>query len=55
MGDAIVDEPGLQIPHPLFRDRLFVLEPLAEVAPALVDPVTGMTVEELLQKKKAGA
>jgi 2-amino-4-hydroxy-6-hydroxymethyldihydropteridine diphosphokinase len=54
-GDTILDEPGLQIPHPRFRDRLFVLEPLAELAPALVDPVTGMTVQELLQKKKAGA
>ena len=54
-GDAVIDEPGLQVPHPRFRDRLFVLEPLAELAPDLVDPVTRMTVRELLDKKKAGA
>ena len=47
-GDRVVDEPGLQVPHPRFRERRFVLEPLAEIAPELVDPVTGKTVEELL-------
>jgi len=54
-GDVMIEEPGLQVPHPRFRDRLFVLEPLAEVAPDLVDPVTGLTVRALLEKKKAGA
>jgi 2-amino-4-hydroxy-6-hydroxymethyldihydropteridine diphosphokinase len=44
---AILDEPGLTIPHPRFRDRAFVLAPLAEVAPDMVDPVTGRTVQEL--------
>ena len=34
-GDDVVDEPGLQVPHPRFRERLFVLEPLAEIAPDL--------------------
>ena len=38
------DEPGLIVPHPRFRDRRFVLEPLAEIASELVDPVTGSTV-----------
>ena len=38
-----MDEPGLIVPHPRFRERLFVLEPLAEIAPDLVDPVTGST------------
>jgi 2-amino-4-hydroxy-6-hydroxymethyldihydropteridine diphosphokinase len=47
-GDAMVDEPGLTVPHPRFRDRRFVLEPLSEIAPALRDPVTGRTVRELL-------
>ncbi|MDR3709328.1 MAG: 2-amino-4-hydroxy-6-hydroxymethyldihydropteridine diphosphokinase [Capsulimonadaceae bacterium] len=32
-GDAIVDDPGLTVPHPRLRDRLFVLVPLADVAP----------------------
>ena len=54
-GDDVIDEPGLQVPHPRFRDRLFVLEPLAEVAPEVVDPVTGLSARELLEKKKAGA
>ena len=54
-GDAIVDEPGLQIPHPRFRERLFVLEPFAAIAPDLVDPVTGFSVQQLLEKKRAGA
>jgi 2-amino-4-hydroxy-6-hydroxymethyldihydropteridine diphosphokinase len=49
LGDAIVDEPGLTVPHPRFRDRFFVLGPLAELAPDLVDPVTGLKVWELLR------
>ncbi len=49
-GDLVIDEPGLTVPHPRFRERRFVLEPLAAVAPDLVDPVTGSTVGELLAR-----
>lgn len=49
-GSAIHDEPGLIVPHPRFRERRFVLEPLAEIGPDLVDPVTGATVGELLTR-----
>lgn len=51
-GDEVVDEPGLQVPHPRFRDRRFVLEPLAAVAPDLIDPVTGLTIRELLLRAR---
>ena len=49
-GDQVIDEPGLIVPHPRFRDRAFVLEPLAEIASDLVDPVTGTTVGELTSR-----
>ena len=48
-GSDVIDEPGLIVPHPRFRERRFVLEPLAEVAAGWRDPVTGRTVEELLR------
>jgi 2-amino-4-hydroxy-6-hydroxymethyldihydropteridine diphosphokinase len=47
-GDRVIDEPELVVPHPRFRERRFVLEPLAEVAADLVDPSTGKTIEQLL-------
>jgi 2-amino-4-hydroxy-6-hydroxymethyldihydropteridine diphosphokinase len=49
LGDEVVDEPGLHVPHPRFRDRFFVLGPLAEIAPDLVDPVTGQRIVDLLR------
>ena len=49
-GDWVVDEPGLVVPHPRFRERGFVLDPLASIAPALIDPVTGLTVADLAQR-----
>jgi 2-amino-4-hydroxy-6-hydroxymethyldihydropteridine diphosphokinase len=55
-GDEILDEPGLRVPHPRFRERAFVLEPLATIAPGLLDPVTGKSILELWRDmKKAGA
>jgi 2-amino-4-hydroxy-6-hydroxymethyldihydropteridine diphosphokinase len=49
-GDAVIDEPGLVVPHPRFRERRFVLEPLAEISPEPVDPVTGLTIGDLLKR-----
>jgi 2-amino-4-hydroxy-6-hydroxymethyldihydropteridine diphosphokinase len=49
LGNMLVDAPGLQVPHPRFRERFFVLGPLAEVAPDLVDPLSGLKVWELLR------
>ena len=49
LGDEMVHETGLDVPHPRFRDRFFVLGPLAEIAPDLVDPLTRLRVGELLR------
>jgi len=43
-GNLVLDDAGIIVPHPRFRERRFVLAPLAEIAPDLVDPVTGSTI-----------
>ena len=48
-GDTVVDSTDLAVPHPRFRERFFVLGPLAEIAPDLIDPVSGLRVWELLR------
>jgi 2-amino-4-hydroxy-6-hydroxymethyldihydropteridine diphosphokinase len=45
-------ERGLVIPHTEFRERLFVLEPLAEIAPAWRDALTGLSVRQLLHRAR---
>ncbi len=47
-GSSIVETPQLQIPHPRMRERRFVLEPLAELAPDLRHPVEQRTIREML-------
>ncbi len=47
-GSEVVDEPDLTVPHPRARERRFVLEPLADVRPALVLPGGDTTVREAL-------
>jgi 2-amino-4-hydroxy-6-hydroxymethyldihydropteridine diphosphokinase len=47
-GNVVVHAAGLEIPHPRLPDRRFVLEPLAELAPAIRHPRTGRTVREML-------
>lgn len=49
LGDVTIDEPGLHVPHPRFRQRFFVLGPLTELAPDFRDPVTGLRAAELLR------
>lgn len=46
--NAIIAEPRLTLPHPLLEKRRFVLEPLAEIAPHLQHPISGLTVKEML-------
>ena len=45
--------PGPIVPHPSFRERLFVLTPLAEIAPDWRDPVSGHSVRQLLARLTA--
>ena len=48
LGDLVMQTEALTLPHPAMRDRQFVLEPLAKIAPSMIDPVTGKTIAELL-------
>lgn len=43
-----LNTPRLTIPHPLLHERYFVLRPLCDIAPRLVHPVTGLTVQAML-------
>ncbi len=47
-GDAVIDEPGLTVPHPRLAERTFVLEPLDELDPSLVLP-DGRRVQDVLR------
>jgi len=48
MGNRVIDEPGLTVPHPRMSQRRFVLLPLAEIAPDLKHPVAGTSIREML-------
>jgi 2-amino-4-hydroxy-6-hydroxymethyldihydropteridine diphosphokinase len=52
-GQDVIDEPGLEIPHPRLHERRFVLEPLTELDPALEVPGKG-SVQTLLAKLDSG-
>jgi 2-amino-4-hydroxy-6-hydroxymethyldihydropteridine diphosphokinase len=47
-GGRIVSEPPvLEIPHPRLKERRFALEPLLELFPGALDPLTGMTYRQI--------
>ncbi len=54
-GELVLETPELVVPHPRFRQRRFVLDPLADVAPDLVDPLTGRTIVALRDALAAAA
>jgi len=47
-GDEEVHEPGLDVPHPRLEERVFVLAPMAQLAPERRLPASGRTVRERL-------
>ena len=49
-GSFVIGTRELEVPHPRMRDRRFVLEPLAELAPGLRHPANGKTVREMLSE-----
>jgi len=47
-GDHIINEPGLQVPHPELHNRRFTLEPLNEISPEFKHSVFKKTTSELI-------
>ena len=47
--DLIVETPELVLPHPHLHERLFVLQPMMEIAPDLVHPLFGKTIRSLYE------
>jgi 2-amino-4-hydroxy-6-hydroxymethyldihydropteridine diphosphokinase len=53
-GNSIIQVEGLTIPHPAMQQRRFVLEPLMEIAPEAMHPVSQRTVRQLRDALPAG-
>jgi 2-amino-4-hydroxy-6-hydroxymethyldihydropteridine diphosphokinase len=53
-GRAVIDANGLRLPHPRAFERLFVMGPLAQVAPDWRDPVSGATAAQLAKMATVG-
>ncbi len=48
--DRIIETEDLIVPHPRMNERIFVMEPLAEIAPEAIEPRTGRSVSEILSQ-----
>jgi 2-amino-4-hydroxy-6-hydroxymethyldihydropteridine diphosphokinase len=46
----VLQEPNLNLPHPGIAERLFVLEPIAEIAPQWLHPLTHLSALSMIQK-----
>lgn len=55
MDGFVIATPELTLPHPALAERRFVLQPLAQIAPEMVHPVTGLSVIEMLVRLERGA
>jgi len=53
-GGQVLDSPDLTLPHPRAADRLFVMGPLAELAPDWKHPLTGRTAHDLAAVASVG-
>jgi len=51
--DLVLSDDKLTVPHPMMHERLFVLEPMREIAPVAIHPVLEKTVSELFDEKRA--
>ena len=49
-GDTVMETPDLVVPHPRYADRAFVLVPLAEIEPGFSCPMTGHSVDRMMQQ-----
>ena len=50
--NLVLDTPMLKLPHPLMTERLFVMEPLVEIAPDVIHPVLHIPMKEILERLK---
>jgi 2-amino-4-hydroxy-6-hydroxymethyldihydropteridine diphosphokinase len=53
-GREVIDAPGLTLPHARAHERLFVMGPLAEIAPGWRHPLLGATAKELAERATVG-
>ncbi len=45
--DIVIEHPQLKVPHPFMKERIFVLEPAAEIVPYMVHPLERKTIKAL--------
>jgi len=53
-GRSVLEDADLTLPHPRAHERLFVMGPLAEIAPEWRHPVLGETAKTLAAKARVG-